>query len=157
MRALRVISAICVSLLLGSCAGVRIFQLPTSQPCPKKCEVTVKIKVVADKEEIDLPDQLLVSEKPTRIYWQLPANYEFDTTQGDGVFLKYANDGEFSQMFETDDDNDNPSPGHRRAPRFHWRDANSKANPIGYEYKIQFRKSGSTKPLFKDPIIINSG
>ena len=154
MRAMRVVSAICVTLLLGSCAELRMFPQQSTLKCPRKCDMKISVDRAG---EIDLPYRLEVSAKPTRIYWHLPDGYEFDTTQGDGIYLKGPNDGEFSEMFETDDDNDSTGAGRRRAPRFHWRDANSKPNAFGYEYRIQFRKSGSTKPLFKDPIIINSG
>lgn len=151
MRAMRFITAVLAALLLASCAVLR-----TSPPtrCPDaSCDVTVTI---VNGVAVLTPEVLeIYGKKKVHIYWKLPPGHEFDTSRGDGVALKKANDGEFSEMFETDDDGANPAPAHKPAQHFHWRDENSKAS--SYYYKIQFRKKGTGETFFKDPIIINSG
>jgi hypothetical protein len=152
MRNMRFVWAISLILSLGSCAQTR-----TESMLPHcnagRCEVAV---TVVNDRPVVTPDPLEVKGGPQHIFWKLPPTYVFDPTQGDGVYLKSGNDGEFSEMFATDDDGANPSPAHRPAKNFHWRDRNSRPN-VKYYYQIQFRKAGTTVPLFLDPIIVNSG
>ena len=154
MPALRFASTLCLVVLVGGCAVI----VPGSRATPCSTARCIVAVTVVGGAPVLTPDALeIVRVKKAHIIWKLPADYEFDTSRGDGVQLKGANDGEFSEMFETDDEGDNPAPARRPAPNFHWRDENSKANPVPYHYKIQFRKKGTGETYFKDPIIINSG
>ena len=142
MNGSRFAAVLILALAVGGCDLMQARTATRSTCRVTKCDVAVTI---ANGVPVFAPDELeIAGAHNVHIFWTLPPGYEFDRSKGDGVYLKGANDGEFSEMFPTDDENENPAQANGPARRYHWRDANSRPNPIPYKYKIQFRKNGTS-------------
>jgi len=106
----------------------------SSSPC--------RIKVLGttvDYEELHLAR----GSTNLHIIWELPEGYGFckEATSDGGVALKAGNDGQFTDMYSTDDPNGGPPANKdcRKHRRFHWVAKNSIPRPgNGYPYNIYF-------------------
>ena len=100
-----------------------------------------------------LADSFEGLNKDVIIVWHLPNNYGFCDARGDGVFLKDDDDGQFGEMYSTDDENGNQSSKAKCKKNYRWKDANTTTK--GYEYKIIFHDSSGKTMCQLDPWIKN--
>jgi len=120
-----------------------------------RCDNNVLSTTTVQYEEIHLKN----GSQYIHIVWHLPEGYAFCKEGGmGGVVLKLANDGQFTDMYSTDDPNgglpaDKDCKKHRH---FHWKAKNSIAMPNnGYEYLINFYDKATGTPYSIDPWIFN--
>jgi hypothetical protein len=151
MRTKALLSAVIAGAVVLGCAS-DMFRAKTHATCHNQnCEV--KVLVANGHVTVDFDELEIKGNPDVHILWKLPANYQFITSMGDGIFFKRDDGGQFYDPFVTDDEAGQPSANKRSGKNFHWRDKNTVAGP--YEYKIRFHdRSGNL--YHKDPTIMNA-
>ncbi len=124
----------------------------------KKCRVTViSIDPNTRKGTVDI-NGLTIDHGAhnVHVFWRLTQSCFFNAAAGDGVFLKKPSDddGQFSEQFPTDDENENPAPNLKNGKKYHWKDKNTNAQVHKYDYKMTFHCDDGA-PYDVDPWIQN--
>jgi hypothetical protein len=132
-----------------------------------KCEVTVTStwcplvpsSILRCGGSVDYDELHLVQNNTNvKILWHLPSGFEFCPALGDGVFLKDNDDGQFEDMYATDDQNGGPPHGKKkckqqRLQHYRWTGVHSTSGGK-YGYTMIFR-DGYGNRYFIDPWIYN--
>lgn len=148
----------------------RFAHTPTQQNCRSgvKCEVIVQDECIlvplpkphqVCRKWVNVDETHLARGNPgIHVVWHLEDRFYFCATDGDGVFLKSGNDGQFDSMYSTEKMNgDAPADADcKKHRRFHWNAKNTVPRSEGYMYVIKFHKQGDPRQIVIDPWIYNN-
>lgn len=152
-----------LALLCCSAVATASVAKPKAAPAPpgcsrstKKCLVDIAVSGSPGSYIVTFnPDELHVKQSERRktylIVFRLPDTYKFKPAQGDGVFFKVDDKGEFHSGGPSDEEG-NPASSASASKRYKWVYRNLVDGR--YDYKVQFRDQAENV-ITGDPLITN--
>ena len=152
MKTTALLVSLAFAALVPGCA-----QSPPTQLSSVTCTSTtchIKVSVTNGVVSVDIDELHLKGVHDVSIVWHLPNDYVFLTALGDGAFLKRDDDGQFDDLYPTDNDSGAPGPNRKAGKNYHWKGKNTVVKT--YQYKLLFHNQAGTA-FFLDPTIMNDG